>query len=157
MGFFFFFNLEICLCVCVCLLCTLISKWAWIWIWRENNKLRLIDKLSSSRFRRMSKLKTMINGIRTPSRRDDLVWRATRLKCPFCGSAVYLNVRLGPREDVPRLCSAVAGGQVVNLPNGQLPVPEIQVRQLADKRLSRVEASSQCVLQGSEREIKEES
>lgn len=74
------------------------------------------------------------------------VVRTARLKGPFSCSAKYFNVVLCPGEDVARRCSAVAGGQVVDLGDGKFPVPDVEVRQLTDIGLRRVESSTQCIL-----------
>lgn len=74
------------------------------------------------------------------------VVRTARLKGPFGCSAKYFNVVLCPGENVARRCSAVAGGQVVDLGDGKFPVPDVEVRQLADIGLRRIESSAQCIL-----------
>lgn len=70
------------------------------------------------------------------------VVRTARLKGPFGCSAKYFNVVLCPGEDVARRCSAVAGGQVVDLVDGKFPVPDVEVGQLADVGLRRIESSA---------------
>lgn len=72
--------------------------------------------------------------------------RTARLEGPFGGATEYFNVVLCPGEDVARWCSAVAGGQVVDLVDGKFPVPDVEVGQLAYVGLRRIEPSTQCVL-----------
>lgn len=76
------------------------------------------------------------------------VERTARLEGPFGRAAEYFDVALRPGEDVAGRCFAVAGCQVVDLGNRKFPVPDVQVRQLADVGLRGVEASSQRVLWG---------
>lgn len=70
------------------------------------------------------------------------VERAARLEGPFGGSAKYFNVALCPGENVPDQRFAVAGGQVVDLADGQFPAPDVQVGQLAHVGLRGVEAAA---------------
>lgn len=74
---------------------------------------------------------------------------ATGLECPFRCPSIDLNVGFQPGEDVPHLCFAAAGGQVINISHGKLSIPNVEIRHVADKRLSGIEASAKSVLQGS--------
>lgn len=77
----------------------------------------------------------------------------TSFKCPLGGSAVDLNVGLGPGDDVARKGLGAAGGQVVHLPRGQLAVPDVEMGQLAHERLSGIKPTTQSVLQKQEEEV----
>ena len=72
---------------------------------------------------------------------------ATGFECPLGGSAVDLNVGLGPGDDVAGKGLGAAGGQVVHLPRGQLAVPDVEMGQLAHKRLGGIKPATQSVLQ----------
>ena len=72
---------------------------------------------------------------------------ATGFECPLGGSAVDLDVGLGPGDDVAGKGLGAAGGQVVHLPRGQLAVPDVEMGQLAHKRLGGIKPATQSVLQ----------
>lgn len=76
---------------------------------------------------------------------------ATGFECPLGGTAIDLNVGFGPGDDVARKGLGAAGGQVVHLPRGQLPVPDVEMGQLTDECLGGVKPTTQGVLQRKER------
>lgn len=55
------------------------------------------------------------------------VERTARLECPLGSSTENFNVGLRPREYVASLRFAVAGCQVINLPDGKLPIPHVEI------------------------------
>lgn len=71
---------------------------------------------------------------------------ATSLECPLGGSTKDLDLGLSPGDDVAREGLAAAGGQVVDLPGGQLAVPDVEMGQLTHKRLGGVKPSTKSVL-----------
>lgn len=68
------------------------------------------------------------------------------LECPLGGAAVNVETRLHPRENVAHLRFAAARGQVVNLPDGQFTVPDVEIGQVPDEGLRGVESPSEHIL-----------
>lgn len=71
---------------------------------------------------------------------------AASFECPLRGAAVNVQVRLHPCKHVAHLSFAAAGCQIVNLPFGELSVPDVEIRQVSDKSLCGIEPPAISVL-----------
>ena len=112
--------------------------------WGKGREEETTDHHRTSRGRRAGAGDPGPGGSAQPQASVDL---ATGFECPLGGSTVDLDVGLGPGDDVAGKGLAAAGGQVVHLPWGQLAVPDVEMGQLAHKRLGGIKPATQSVLQ----------
>lgn len=77
----------------------------------------------------------------------DLVDLTTGFKCPFGGSTININVSLRPGYDATRQGFGAASSQVVDLPRGELSVPDVEVGQFSHKCLGGIKSTTKCILE----------
>lgn len=84
---------------------------------------------------------------RDRERMADLVDLTAGFKCPFGGSTININVSLRPGYDTTRQGFGAASSQVVDLPRGELSVPDVEVGQFSHKCLGGIKSTTKCILE----------